>query len=108
MQVAHLHKIDIEGPCKGGAGTVEERRTENWVEETFGDGPQCFYCMVKIPSKYQHLLGEASSAEVNGLSNTWEDEYSSTTSRLACLIKLERKHDGMVVFVPDAPPTDIP
>ena len=36
----------------------------------------------------------------------WEDEVN-VTSRLACMIKLEKKHDGMVVFVPDAPPVDI-
>ena len=43
---------------------------------------------------------------MKGIKSTWEEEYN-TTSRLACMITLEKKHDGLVVFVPDAPPTNI-
>lgn len=47
-------------------------RTEKWVEQTFGEGPTCFYCHVQIPSSFNH---------VEGLKRTWEEEYN-VTSRL--------------------------
>ena len=40
---------------------------------------------------------------MSGLEHVWEDEVT-TQSRLACQIVLEKKHDGMVVYVPDSPP----
>jgi hypothetical protein len=36
----------------------------------------------------------------------WGSEKTKT-SRLACQITLQQKHDGMVVFVPDPPLTDM-
>lgn len=43
LDAASLHNIDLEGPCLGGGGPTEVRRTENWVETTFGEGPSCFF-----------------------------------------------------------------
>lgn len=106
LDAANLHKVDLEGSCYGGGGPTEVRRTKAWLETTYGEGPTCFYCHVQIPSSFHHLLPELSKAESNGLASVWEDEVNMT-SRLACMIKLEKKHDGMVVFVPDAPPVDI-
>ena len=106
MEAAHLHKVDLEGPCKGGCPPMDVRRTEKWVETIFGEGPSCFFCHVQISSKYNDILPEQFEEEANGLKEIWEDEYN-LTSRLACLITLEKKHDGMVVLVPDAPPTNI-
>eukprot|EP01041_Mallomonas_annulata_P011771 gene11771-24675_t len=106
LETALAHKIDIAGICGGGGSPLDIRRTEKWVETVYGEGPSCFYCHVKIPTTFSHLLPEQSEDESRGLKHTWDEEYS-TTSRLACLITLERNHDGMVVFVPDAPPTDL-
>lgn len=106
LEVAQNHKVDIEGPCNGGAAPTQEKRSENWTEYTFGEGPSCFGCHVQIPTKFSHLLEPSSETETVGLAETWEDEKLNT-SRLACLIKLEKKHDGLVVFIPDAPPMDI-
>jgi hypothetical protein len=44
--------------------------------------------------------------EANGLDEVWEGE-TNVTSRLGCLITLDKRHDGLVVYVPDAPPTDL-
>jgi ferredoxin len=90
----------------GGGAPVEVIRTQKWTESTFGEGPSCFLCHVQIPSKFNHLLPPMIDSEVDGLKETWEEEHT-LSSRLACQITLERKHDGMVVFVPDAPPVDI-
>jgi len=82
------------------------RRTENWTETTFGEGATCFYCHVMIPSKFNDILPPLKGEEIVGLKTTWEEEVEAT-SRLSCQIVLERKHDGLVVFVPDAPPIDV-
>ena len=82
------------------------RRTEKWVETVYGEGPSCFSCHVQISSKYNHILPEQPSQEVRGIQEVWEDDCTPT-SRLACSITLKKEHDGMVVLVPDAPPTDV-
>jgi ferredoxin len=106
LEVAKRHKVDLEGPCGGGGSPTEVRRTENWVETTFGEGPSCFYCHVQIPTSFNSILPEQSKEELEGLSDTWEDEVSKT-SRLSCMITLDKRHDGLIVYVPDAPPTDV-
>jgi ferredoxin len=106
LSCAVLNKVDIEFPCKGGGPPVEIRRTEKWTEQTFGEGPQCFYCHVQIPPQFHHLLPPKISTEDAGLENIWREEFNST-SRLACQIFLEAKHDGMIVYVPDSLPTDV-
>lgn len=106
LETAQLHNVDLEGSCQGGGGPPEVQRTKDWLETTYGEGPTCFYCHVQIPSSFHHLLPPLTKHEDFGLKQTWEDEVN-TSSRLACMITLEKKHDGMVVFVPDAPPVDI-
>lgn len=106
LEVAQLHDVDLEGSCMSGGGSYEIQRTEKWVEQTYGEGPTCFYCHVQIPSTFNAVLPRISQHEIAGIKRTWEGEYN-VTSRLACMITLEKKHDGLVVFVPDAPPTDI-
>jgi ferredoxin len=106
LECAQTHKVDLEGSCEGGGGPPEVHRTENWVETTYGEGPTCFWCHVQIPSTFNHLLPPMLKEHKFGLEQTWEDEVN-TSSRLACMITLEKKHDGMVVYVPDAPPVDI-
>lgn len=106
LETAQLHKVDLEGSCNGGGAPPSVRRTENWVEQTFGEGPTCFWCHVQIPTVFHHLLPEVLPNETAGLVQAWEEEVNKT-SRLGCMITLDKKHDGMVVFVPDAPPTNI-
>ena len=106
LDVAVQHKVDLEGPCGGGGSPREIRRTENWVETTYGEGPNCFFCHVQIPSSYASVLPPPSKYEYDGLVDSWEDEVTKT-SHLACMITLDKRHDGLTVFVPDAPPTDL-
>ena len=106
LDVARQYKVDLEGSCSNMGASVEEPRTANWTEYVYGEGPICFQCHVQIPSSFNHLLPHASLAEKAGLSETWEEEYQERTSRLACNITLDHKHDGLVVLVPDAAPVD--
>jgi ferredoxin len=105
-EVALMHNIELEAPCDGGAAPTEERRTEDWVETTFGEGLSCFLCHVQIPSQYHHLLPETTEEMREGINETWEDEVNAN-SRLACTITLTKSMDGMIVYVPDVPPNDI-
>lgn len=107
LDAALLHNIDIESPCDGGGAPTDTQHTKDWNETVYGEGPTCFYCHVQIPSSFHHLLPRQTEQEVKGLKGLWEEEYGSLSSRLACQITLEKKHDGMVIFVPDAPPTEI-
>jgi ferredoxin len=106
LDVAERNEIDLEGPCRGGGDPTEVRRTENWVETTYGEGPTCFYCHVQIPNTFNHLLPEETLEMKEGIKGLWEEEVN-TTSRLACMITLDKRHDGMTVYIPDAPPTDV-
>lgn len=106
LEVAMKHGIDIEGPCGGGGGQVSVQRSDLWHDSTYGEGPTCFFCHVQIPSSFGHLLPPMGETDAAGLEDVWEDEIT-TQSRLACQITVDERHDGMVVFVPDAPPADI-
>lgn len=101
-----MHNVDLEGPCGGGGAPPHVRRTEDWVEMTYGEGPQCMYCHVQIPARFNPILPEQTEKEKSGLSYVWDEEYTPS-SRLACMITLDKRHDGMVVLVPDAPPVDV-
>ena len=107
LEVALQNKIDIQSPCNGGGGPNKLKHSEIWTETLFGEGPECFYCHVKIPSSFSHLLPYQPENDAWGLKDLWEEEYSSATSRLACQITLEKKHEGMVVLVMDAPITNL-
>jgi len=106
LDVALKHGIDLEGPCGGGGGPVSIQRTPDWHDTTYGEGPMCFYCHVQIPSTFNDLLPPVGETDEAGLDDVWGDEVTKQ-SRLACQITLDKRHDNMVVFVPDAPPTDI-
>jgi len=106
LEVAEQHSIELEGPCAGGGAPTEQRRSDVWVESTFGEGLSCFLCHVQIPSTYNHLLPEQTEEMREGLLDTWEEEVN-VSSRLACMINITKDMNDMVVYVPDMPPTDI-
>ena len=107
LDVARQYKVDLEGPCDGAGAKTEVIRTERWNEYIYGEGPACFHCHVQIPAAFSHLLPLNTEHEQEGLDTEWEEEYQGRTSRLACQITLEHKHDGLVVMIPDAPPSDL-
>ena len=106
LEAAELHNIDIEAPCRGSNGDVMVRRSEKWVESLYGEGPGCYYCHVQIASKYNSILPEQFSYVRDGMENVYDEEITKT-SRLACMITLDHRHDGMVILVPDAPVCDV-
>ena len=107
LEVAQRYKVDIAGGCDGGGYPLEIQRTDKWTETTYGEGPTCYHCHVKISSKYDDILYRRTATEIEEFGYAWEEEYKEGSSRLACQIKLDRRHDGMVAFVPSAPPVDL-
>ena len=105
LQVAEKNKVELEGACNGGGAPEEVVKTDEWTEYTFGEGPTCFWCHVKIPSTYNNILPPIPEYQKITFQEVWEDEYNAT-SRLACQITLGKQHDNMVVLIPDMPPTD--
>ena len=105
LQVAEKNKVELEGACNGGGAPEEVVKTDEWTEYTFGEGPTCFWCHVKIPSTYNNILPPLPEYQKITFQEVWEDEYNAT-SRLACQITLGKQHDNMVVLIPDMPPTD--
>ena len=107
FEVAVQHKVDIVGPCRGGGEPTEVRRSADWVETTFGEGPTCYLCHVQIPKQFHHVIPNTTSADaMAGLKQTWDEEFNDT-SRLSCQITLTKEMEGMVVYVPDVPPIDV-
>ena len=96
----------MEGPCQGGGSADETPRTDRWVEDTYGEGPSCYYCHVQIPKQWHSALPYATKVENYGLNDFWEEE-ANASSRLACTIHLTKQMEGMTVYIPDGPPTDI-
>ena len=47
------------------------RRSEDWVETTYGEGPGCFICHVQIPSSWNHVLPEQTNEMKEGMDWVW-------------------------------------
>lgn len=101
LDAAYMNKVEIAGSCAGGGSPSETRRTENWVEHIYGEDLGCYWCHVQIPTKFSHLLPETPASQKRELANQSEYMFNERTSTLACQIVLDKRHDGMVVFVPE-------
>ena len=52
--------------CMGGGDPYEVKRSEEWTEPTFGEGPMCFDCHVQVPTKWHKDLPDISDHEKRG------------------------------------------
>ena len=95
--------------CGGGGSAQDELHTEgNWFEPKYGEGANCYFCHVIVPKSHYHLLPPKRPDEAEQLANYPFAEDMTDTSRLACQVVLTKEMDGMVVYVPDGPPSDLP
>uniref|UniRef100_A0A7S2V0K6 2Fe-2S ferredoxin-type domain-containing protein n=1 Tax=Fibrocapsa japonica TaxID=94617 RepID=A0A7S2V0K6_9STRA len=108
MDVARMHKLDLDGPCNGGGHEVETYRNERWTEPQYGEGPQCGHCRVLVPDEWGNAIDSRPLYEEKAMNRLWGNarEGVGRQSRLACMIKLTKELDGITVVVPDAPPVD--
>lgn len=103
-----MNGVDL-GPAS--VGEVEEKiRSSTWTEPLYGEGAN---------SGFDHVLlqggNEGAKAaepphtnEMKMLENYWDEDEIFPESRLASMVVVNKKMDGMVVYVPDRIVDDIP
>ncbi len=107
--ISQIFILTFAGSCKGGGSPEFALHKEgNWVEPKYGEGASCFYCHVIIPSSHYHMLPPKMPDEVSQLKDYPFREDITETSRLGCQVTLTKDMDGMIVYVPDGPPFDLP
>ena len=79
LDVAHQHKIDLEGACEGSLA--------------------CATCHVILEDRIYNMLPEPEEAEEDMLDLAFGLTH---TSRLGCQIILLKEHDGMRIILPQA------
>ena len=77
-------------------------------EPKYGEGAYCSNCHVIIPRSHASLLPAKRADEEARLAEYPFPEDMTDTSRLACQVDVTADMHGMVVYVPDGPPTDLP
>ena len=76
------------------------QRTADWNEDTFGDGPGCYACHVKIPSKFHHLVSEDEPEVQEGelARDTYQHTYLHACAvRLCCAVLCLPEIDSPVI-----------
>ena len=107
FDVAKRHKYaHVDGAC-GGGGSPRDllHKDGGWYEPKYGEGAACYFCHVIIPKSHYAALPPKRPDELSQLRKYPFPEDMTDTSRLACQVRLSKDMDGMVVYVPDGPPS---
>jgi hypothetical protein len=105
-QVARTHKLDFLVDDSQGTGTpLFKKNSDTWTEDTYGTGVSSNIAHVVLPDKWYETFPPPYPDEVDQVSKL-EDKIRDPRSRLATELVLEKKHDGLTVFVPDHLPID--
>jgi hypothetical protein len=105
-EVAEMHEIDL-GPAST-AAPCEAKRSDEWTEPLFGEGPTSGFDHVLLTGNGVETCPARNVAEDRMLAHYWDDDEILPESRLASVIPVTKAMDGMVVFVPDRICDDIP
>ena len=70
------------------------------IEGDCGGSCSCATCHVHVTPEWYNITGPASdkTAELSLLE--YEEHFEENASRLSCQIMLQKKHNGLVVYVP--------
>mmetsp|Transcript_6893 Transcript_6893/g.8937 ORF Transcript_6893/g.8937 Transcript_6893/m.8937 type:complete len:167 (-) Transcript_6893:161-661(-) len=102
-----MHGIDL-GPASI-SGKWETRRSETWLEPTFGEGACAGFDHVVLTGKgASAVCHPVSRPEQFMLNDYWDETDLYEGSRLASNVWLNKEMEGMVVFVPDRLEDDCP
>ena len=77
-------------------------------EPKYGEGAFCSNCHVIIPRSHASLIPSKRADEEARLQEYPFPEDMTDTSQLACQVEVTADMHGMVVYVPDGPPSDLP
>jgi hypothetical protein len=109
VDVCRAHGMDLlEDDSVNQGGEIHQRvNTDRWTEDLFGEGPQSALSHVIIPDDMLAKLPAPLVSEMSVLDEI-DDELRTNNSRLGSVITLTKELDGLEVFVPDPPPSDLP
>lgn len=101
-----MHGIDL-GPASTTA-PPEMKRTENWMEPTFGEGVTSGFDHVVLAGKGASSAVRMTPTEQDMLEDYWDFDEIFDGSRLASSVVLTKEMDGMTVYIPDRVVDDVP
>lgn len=100
--------VDL-GPASVG-GPEKKTRSSTWEEPLYGEGPTSGFDHVLLQAGHDGLadVEAISPIEVKSLEDYWDEDELFPESRLASMVEINNKMDGLVVYVPDRIVDDIP
>ena len=105
LDVARLHKLPMDGDANDSSNHAI-KHNEDWTEDVFGEGPYSCNSHVLIAPEWNSKVPAPLDAELARLDQL--DEDLSATSRLGENVFMSKDLDGLVVYIPPMPPSDIP
>eukprot|EP00522_Entomoneis_paludosa_P015870 CAMPEP_0172456476 /NCGR_PEP_ID=MMETSP1065-20121228/15899_1 /TAXON_ID=265537 /ORGANISM="Amphiprora paludosa, Strain CCMP125" /LENGTH=169 /DNA_ID=CAMNT_0013209519 /DNA_START=102 /DNA_END=611 /DNA_ORIENTATION=+ len=99
-EACELQGVEL-GPASLG-GNWATRRTDTWVEQTFGEGAVEGFDHVVLTGKGAEAVeDQPHPPELQALDDHWDGNELYEGSRLASRVVVNKGMDGMVVYVPD-------
>eukprot|EP00946_MAST-07B_sp_MAST-7B-sp1_P004064 g4064.t1 len=107
VDVCRMHNMDLlEDDSVHQGGEINQRvNTDRWTEDLFGEGPQSALSHVILPDA---VLAKVPAPLASELSVLAEIDDELRTDKLGSVITLTKELDGIEVYVPDPPPSDLP
>ena len=103
-----MNGVDL-GPSSVGA-VQQKIRSDTWTEPLYGEGATSGFDHVLLQGGNEgvSLAEPPHSNEIKMLEKYWDEDEIFPESRLASMVEINDKMDGMVVYVPDRLVDDIP
>mmetsp|Transcript_16003 Transcript_16003/g.18087 ORF Transcript_16003/g.18087 Transcript_16003/m.18087 type:complete len:178 (-) Transcript_16003:163-696(-) len=102
---SHDKESLLEDSGSGGGNQSQRVRSSTWTEDIYGEGATSNHSHVIIPPEWYTKLPEPTPQEAE-LLNLLDD--ISPNSRLGSEVRLTKELDGLLVYIPDPYPCDIP
>ncbi|KAL7546980.1 hypothetical protein ACHAWF_010300 [Thalassiosira exigua] len=107
-EACEMNGVDL-GPASPGR-PQQKIRSDTWTEPLYGEGATSGFDHVLLQGENEGVK-EAEpmhEAERKCLDMYWDPDEIFPESRLACMVEVNKKMDGMAVYVPDRICDDIP
>ena len=106
LDMARMHKLPMDVNTNVSAPS-SVKQSDIWTEDLYGEGPHSSHSHVLISPEWVDKVPEPLSAEQTRL-EVMDEDLLTPNSRLGECITLTKELDGLVVSLPEMPPTDIP
>ena len=107
-QACEMNGVDL-GPASV-CGPQEKIRSSTWTEPLYGEGATSGFDHVLLQGNNEgvDIAEPPHSNELKMLEAYWDEDEIFPESRLASMVEINSKMDGLVVYVPDRLVDDIP